>query len=447
MSGIREVITETERCREVVSILSRENVLALACQIIEQGFHDRLSLLQLGTLGGDVYLFDIQENMDLIAKGGLCSLLDSCEIEKVTKRCKNYSYILHHQFNVCLQNVFDVKVADDILEEQKGRLIFQNLTLQDLCKKHSTDGSLTAESVDEYKMQKYASKVHLGERPLSEEMVDYYARDVIDLIPVLYRKLKDYIGQNNLKKRLLEETTDRLNECKDRKLKEKRGKNRQDCIWQVITSIDEKWDKSTKCSDFATNSEEILALRLIPYWKALQKSPFIGRLKTESILCYLDQLDNYVKTEKEEYQVTKYHWDSLSMILKHPDKKVSNQAKDLKKRMKAIALKRMENIYSIHTNLENLKTIELRILRTLRLRSTNDCQFSPVVARLFWLFMENNLDYKREEFEKWGKVFKRSDPFYRKISFYAERTDESQIPKSVRQKSKSLKRDYDLSVE
>ena len=83
MSGIREVITETERCREVVSILSRENVLALACQIIEQGFHDRLSLLQLGTLGGDVYLFDIQENVDLIAKGGLCSLLNSCEIEKV----------------------------------------------------------------------------------------------------------------------------------------------------------------------------------------------------------------------------------------------------------------------------------------------------------------------------------------------------------------------------
>ena len=264
---------------------------------------------------------------------------------------------------------------------------------------------------------------------------------------VFFKSHFSYIGQNNLKKRLLEETTDRLNECKDRKLKEKRGKNRQDCIWQVITSIDEKWDKSTKYSDFATNSEEILALRLIPYWKALQKSPFIGRLKTESILCYLDQLDNYVKTDKEEYQVTKYNWDYLSTILKHPDKKVSNQAKDLKKRMKAITLKRMENIYSIHTNLENLKTIELRKLRTLRLRSTNDCQFSPVVARLFWLFMENNLDYKREEFEKWGKVFKRSDPFYRKISFYAERTDESQIPKSVQQKSKSLKRDYDLSVE
>ena len=84
-----------------------------------------------------------------------------------------------------------------------------------------------------------------------------------------------YNEQNNFKKRLLEETRDSLNDCKDRKLKEKREKNRQDCIWQVITSIDEKWDKSTKYSDFATNSEEILALRLIPYWKALQKSPFV----------------------------------------------------------------------------------------------------------------------------------------------------------------------------
>ena len=145
--------------------------------------------------------------------------------------------------------------------------------------------------------------------------------------------------------------------------------------------------------------------------------------------------------------MTKYNWDYLSMNLRHPDKKVSNQAKDLKERMKAITLKRMENIYSIHTNLENLKTSELRILRTLRLKSTNDCQFSPVIARLFWLLTENILDYKREEFEKWGKVFKRSETFYRIISFYAKRTDESQIPKFVQQKSKSLKRDYDLSVE
>nr|XP_022328248.1 uncharacterized protein LOC111127381 [Crassostrea virginica] len=277
-------------------------------------------------------------------------------------------------------------------------------------------------------------------------MVDSCARDVMGLIPVLYRKLKDYIEQNNLIKRLLEETTDRLNDFKDRKLKEKRKKNRQDFIWQVIVSIDEKWDKSTKYADFATDSEEILALRLTPYWKARQKSQFVGRLKTESILCYLDQLDNEVETEKEEYQVTLYNWSYLWKNLKHPDKKVSNQIKDLKERMKAITLNRMEKIYSIDTNLENMKTIELWILGSLRLKSTNDCQFPPVIARLFWLLMEKNLDDKREAFEKWGKVFKRSDPFYRKISFYAERTDESQIPKSVQQKSKSLKRDYDLSV-
>ena len=96
MSGLREIITETERCSEVVSILSRENILALACQKIEQGFNGRLSFLQLGTLGGDVYLFDIQENMDLIAKGGLCSLLDSCEIEKVKT-------FYHYNFDFLIQ--------------------------------------------------------------------------------------------------------------------------------------------------------------------------------------------------------------------------------------------------------------------------------------------------------------------------------------------------------
>ncbi|XP_022322114.1 uncharacterized protein LOC111123810 isoform X2 [Crassostrea virginica] len=377
MSGIREIITETKRCKEVVSILSRENVLALACQIIEQGFHDRLSLLQFGTLGGDVYLFDIQENMDLIAKGGLCSLLDSCEIEK---------------------------------------------------------------------MQNYASKKHWGERPLSEEMVDYCASDVRDLIPELYRKVKDCIEENKLRNRLLDETDEILNRCKDRELKDKRRKDRQDRIWKVINSIEEKWDQNTKHSDFATDSEEILALRRIRHWEAGQKSPFIKRLKTESILCYLDQLDNEIKTEKEEYQVNGYKWSFLSRNLNHPNKEVSNQVKDLQERIKDITLKRMETKYSIDTNLENLTTSELSILGSLFLKSTNDRQFSPMIARLFWLWMETQLDEKRRSFDEWGKICKRYDPFYKKISFYASGTDGSQIPRAVQRKSQSLKRDYDLTT-
>ena len=249
-----------------------------------------------------------------------------------------------------------------------------------------------------------------------------------------------------MRDRLLEETVEILNRCKDRNLKDKLHKNRQDRIWKVINSIDEKPDKNIKHSDFETDSEEILALRRIRHWEARQKSPFIERLKTESILCYLDQLDNEIKTEKEEYQVNTYKWSFLSRNLNHPNMEVSNQVKDLQERMKAITLNRMETKYSIDTNLENLTTAELSILGSLFLKSTNDRRFSPMIARLFWLWMETQLDEKRRSFDKWGNICKRYDPFYTKISLYAEGTDGSQIPRTVQKKSQSLKRDYDLTT-
>ena len=249
-----------------------------------------------------------------------------------------------------------------------------------------------------------------------------------------------------MRDRLLEETVEILNRCKDRNLKDKRRKDRQDRIWKVINSIEEKWDQNTKHSDFATDSEEILALRRIRHWEAGQKSPFIKRLKTESILCYLDQLDNEIKTEKEEFQVNGYKWSFLSRNLNHPNKEVSNQVKDLQERIKDITLKRMETKYSIDTNLENLTTAELSILGSLFLKSTNDRRFSPMIARLFWLWMETQLDEKRRSFDEWGKICKRYDPFYKKISFYASGTDGSQTPRAVQRKSQSLKRDYDLTT-
>ena len=73
-----------------------------------------------------------------------------------------------------------------------------------------------------------------------------------------------------MRDRLLEETVEILNRCKDRNLKDKLHKNRQDRIWKVINSIDEKRDKNIKHSDFAPDSEEIIALRRIRHWEARQ---------------------------------------------------------------------------------------------------------------------------------------------------------------------------------
>lgn len=77
------MVTSVRECEEIVSLLYEETVLAIDCQGVYRRSHLRLTLLQIGTSKGDVYLFDVHENRDLLLEGSLRVLLESEEIEKV----------------------------------------------------------------------------------------------------------------------------------------------------------------------------------------------------------------------------------------------------------------------------------------------------------------------------------------------------------------------------
>lgn len=77
------MVTSVRECEEIVSLLYEETVLAIDCQGVYRRSHLRLTLLQIGTSQGDVYLFDVHENRDLLLEGSLRVLLESEEIEKV----------------------------------------------------------------------------------------------------------------------------------------------------------------------------------------------------------------------------------------------------------------------------------------------------------------------------------------------------------------------------
>jgi ribonuclease D len=82
-----EIVVETSHCRRVVSILSRERVLAVDCEGIQLGPDGPLTLVQVGTYNGGVYLFDIHGNKNLLTDGRLNTILESNEIVKVLCVC------------------------------------------------------------------------------------------------------------------------------------------------------------------------------------------------------------------------------------------------------------------------------------------------------------------------------------------------------------------------
>ena len=77
------LIRDSQHCKEVVSTLNGESVLAVHCLILERRFYGKLTLVLVGTCNGDVYLFDTQENVALFTEGDLHSLLESDNILKV----------------------------------------------------------------------------------------------------------------------------------------------------------------------------------------------------------------------------------------------------------------------------------------------------------------------------------------------------------------------------
>nr|XP_034303148.1 uncharacterized protein LOC117681692 isoform X2 [Crassostrea gigas] len=83
-----EIVVETERCCKVVSILSRETVLAVDCLGVQLGSRGPLTLIQVGTYSGDVYLFDVLKNKKLINDGELGTLLESKDVKKT--QCDKY---------------------------------------------------------------------------------------------------------------------------------------------------------------------------------------------------------------------------------------------------------------------------------------------------------------------------------------------------------------------
>lgn len=78
-----ELVTSMKECERIASLLKHEAILALDCQGVYRGSHLRLTLLQIGTSKGKVYLFDVQVNPIFLFTAGLRHLLESKDIEKV----------------------------------------------------------------------------------------------------------------------------------------------------------------------------------------------------------------------------------------------------------------------------------------------------------------------------------------------------------------------------
>jgi ribonuclease D len=74
-----EVVCKNKRCREIVRELKKSDVISVDAEGVNLGKEGPLTLLQIGTIDGQVYLFDVHMNPDIFRRGKLIEILQSQE--------------------------------------------------------------------------------------------------------------------------------------------------------------------------------------------------------------------------------------------------------------------------------------------------------------------------------------------------------------------------------
>lgn len=84
-SNLPTIIDKRSTCEDVLQDLEREPYLAVNAQGVNLSKTGPVTLLQIGTKDGQVYLFDVHTEPMILQEGGLKSILESDSIVKVRK--------------------------------------------------------------------------------------------------------------------------------------------------------------------------------------------------------------------------------------------------------------------------------------------------------------------------------------------------------------------------
>ncbi|XP_076621293.1 egl_like_exo domain-containing protein [Colletes latitarsis] len=156
------------------------------CEGINLGVKGQLTLIQIGTMFGQAYVFDLFTCPNLVQAGGLQKLIEHKNVIKVIHDCRNDSVNLYRQFKITLNNVFDTQAAHAVLQFQEtGKPVYKvkNVNLNTLCDQYGAPYNPLKEQLKNIyrNNQRYWCR-----RPLTRDMLIYACSDVLCLVPQIY---------------------------------------------------------------------------------------------------------------------------------------------------------------------------------------------------------------------------------------------------------------------
>ncbi|XP_038217387.1 egalitarian protein homolog [Zerene cesonia] len=175
-----------------------KSIVSFDCEGINLGLKGVLTLCQIATMNGEVYILDIMACPSMVVEGKIKDLLESESVIKIIHDCRNDSVNLYNQFEITLKNVFDTQAAHAVLQLQSQSVPVykvKNLSLNALCELYNAPMNPMKEQLKNVyrRDQRYWAR-----RPLTKDMIIYAASDVLSLVnPAIYAFMSSNIKPEN----------------------------------------------------------------------------------------------------------------------------------------------------------------------------------------------------------------------------------------------------------
>ncbi|XP_053384886.1 uncharacterized protein LOC123537646 [Mercenaria mercenaria] len=423
-----------QECQAAVRKLSWEKVISLDAEGVQLGKHGPLTLLQIGTLDGSVYLFDVMINENkqdkkFFTETGLDTILTSTRIVKVIQSCSGDSAALYHQFGIRLENVFDTQVAHLVIEEDKGRKLPTREKLVDICRLYSKNAEVYEGKADvKLEWSKIAGN-YWAKRPMTKEMIDYASGDVTALIPEVYETQKTCLENNNCLDLFAERVQEEIELDIDPLAKERRKERNFKIKMEILDEMAKKYRRQT---DFASirDEDEIKTLNDSKVEEMSGLPDVIQDLKRQSMTSFLKSIEEKLETP-ETFNPDRGVMYKLNDIGHCGSEQLQKEATRIKQEVIKVIIGDVQTKYNAGTPLENISAPEYQALRGLKPLSVDSPRYQPTVVALHWKIAEKELTKAIDELK--------ADPSYNmtipisKLRFFTNNPGVPRNPKELAQ--------------